>query len=134
MYVCTDYLCVFLLLLSVYVGATPTHGDPTPRGGMAGASTPGGTPFRDKLNINVEEQALFDEAVPIKKQQVRMYVRMYVLRTYTGSATESCLISVHNGMYVCMYVHTLVLHTRQLAPMFPLTTYVLSLLPIPPEL
>ena len=60
------------MLLLLPVGATPTHGAPTPRGGMAGASTPGGTPFRDKLNINAEEQVLFDEAVPVKKQQVCM--------------------------------------------------------------
>ena len=105
-------ICVFLLLLPVYVGATPTHGDPTPRGGMAGASTPGGTPFRDKLNINAEEQALFDEAVPIKKQQVHMYVCMYVcmyVLTYVRiqGVLQCRALSVYTMvcMYVCMYVH-----------------------------
>ena len=58
----------------VCIGATPTHGAPTPRGGMAGANTPGGTPFRDKLNINAEEQVLFDEALPVKRQQVQEVV------------------------------------------------------------
>ena len=97
-------ICVFLLLLSVYVGATPTHGDPTPRGGMAGASTPGGTPFRDKLNINAEEQALFDEAVPIKKQQVHMYVCMYVCTYVRIQGVLQCrALSVYT--MVCMYVH-----------------------------
>ena len=107
---------MFLLLLSVYVGATPTHGDPTPRGGMAGASTPGGTPFRDKLNINAEEQALFDEAVPIKKQQVHMHACMYVcMYVCTYVLTYVCIQGVLKGhalsvytmvcTYVCMYVH-----------------------------
>ena len=66
-FVVTDHVCASVVACT---GATPTHGAPTPRGGMAGASTPGGTPFRDKLNINAEEQVLFDEAVPVKKQQV----------------------------------------------------------------
>ena len=66
-------LCVFATYMYavVFVGGTPTRGIPTPRGGMAGASTPGGTPFRDKLNINPEEQMLFDESVPVKRQQVQ---------------------------------------------------------------
>ena len=100
-------ICVFLLLLSVYVGATPTHGDPTPRGGMAGASTPGGTPFRDKLNINAEEQALFDEAVPIKKQQVHMYVCMYVctyVRIQGCSVVPYQCTQWYVRTYVCMYI------------------------------
>ena len=55
---------------------------------MAGANTPGGTPFRDKLNINAEEQVLFDEAVPVKKQQVGTWGAVH-------SHTLSVCIMVH---------------------------------------
>jgi pre-mRNA-splicing factor CDC5/CEF1 len=42
----------------------------TPKGGMAGvAMTPGGTPFRDQLNINTEDQLFDDEKMSARRQQ-----------------------------------------------------------------
>ena len=52
----------------------------TPKGGMAGvAMTPGGTPFRDQLNINTEDQLFDDEKMSARRQQVRRWDVFLVL-------------------------------------------------------
>ena len=71
------YVCMYVIVYSLpFILRLFSPPGATPRGGMAGvAMTPSGTPFRDKLNINPEDQVMFDdENMTTKRQQVIIYI------------------------------------------------------------